>query len=139
MYHFTFNFTFAFLLSCHRGIKNMSKITRILFVLHNHNITTCKAFVMTYISNGFCNVLNTFSRNGKQNISMFKIFRTWNIFFIRMGYTFIKPRIVCSVYFPISNTRDTFFSYLVSFYSCTPVNRSGNFFKLYHRYISFRF
>ena len=139
MYHLTFNFTLTLLFSCHRGIKNMSKITRILFVLHNHNITTCKAFFMTYISNRFCNVLNTFSRNSKQNISMFKIFGTRNIFFLRMRYTFIKPSIICSIDFSVSDTRNTIFSDLVSFYSRTSINRSCYFFKLNHRNVSLRF
>ena len=139
MYHLTFNLTLTLLFSCHRGIKNMSKITRVLFVFHYNNIPTRKAFIMSYISNRFCNIFNTFTSYCKENISMFKVFRTRNIFFFCMRNTLTKPCIVCSVYFPISDTRDTFFSYLVSFYSCTPINRSGNFFKLYHRYISFRF
>ena len=128
MNHFTFNFTFGFLFSCHWSIQYMSKISWILLMFHYYNVTASQTLIMSNISYWLCNILNTFASNSKKNISIFKILWTWYILFFSMRNTFIKPCIICSIYFSISYTRYSFFGNLITFNSSTSINRSWNIF-----------
>lgn len=53
-------------------------------MLQNDNITASKALLMPNIGNGLSNIFNTFSSNGKKDVTMFKILRVWYIFKLGM-------------------------------------------------------
>ena len=84
MNDFAFYLATAFLLSRVCRCQRIAEILGILTMLQDYNIASGKASFMPYVCSGFCNILNTFPRNYKQNISIFKVFGTADGTCIRM-------------------------------------------------------
>ena len=138
MYHLALDLALALLISRCLCSKDMSQIPGILVMLQYNDITTGKASLMSNICNRFCNVLNTFACNSKQNITVFEVFGTWHILKFGVRNTLIKPSIVGSINFTISDTGNAFLGHLVTFDSRTSEDICCNFPKGNHRNICFR-
>ena len=83
-------------------------------MLHNNDIAAGQASFVSNIYTRPCNILNAFSRNGKEDIAVFKVLFPTNYCFICMRNALIKPYVIGSIYLTITDAWSSFFGYLVT-------------------------